>query len=324
VVPPPTPAELSAASTIPVPAVPAPPGVPDSGTAPTADDASVANQLSGLLASDSPYIQIARQGGLRTAHRRGLLNSSIAAGSGEAAAIAAALPIASQDAAQIHARNQEQLQSWNQLRNATTLQGMQDASAMWRQVDSNHQQILLQNSGNIAAMERLLAQGDIETAIATMRESNALTQSQINANVSLISNYMSAFAQLAGNPEIPASARTAYMNEYLRVVGGGQALVNALAGTTVNLPGTNPTGTGGANIPPQAQYEMEYADWAEGAAEAMLPEITKPENVNKLNSITDPVARFNFIMSITNSSSSQWPLYQAYLKDHPKPVAPTG
>lgn len=322
--PAPTPADLSQASTIPVPTVPNAPAPYVPPPAPTAANASVADQLTGLLASDSPYMKLARAAGERTAHRRGMQNSSLAAGASEAAAIAAAAPIASQDASQIHARNQTELEGWTQLRNATTLQDRQDAAAMWRQLSGQHNQILMQNSSNLSAMERLLAQGDIEQAMQVMRDTSALTQTQINANVSLLSNYMSAFATLASNPELPASARNAYMREFLRVTNAGQGLVNALSGTEVNWPGTGGTGGVGDAPPltPQEQYDQNYADWVEGAVEAMLPEITKEENVNKLNAITDPEARFNFIMSITNSNTSQWPLYQAYLKAHPKPVAP--
>lgn len=56
-------------------------------------------QLQGLLASDSPYIAQARQAGLDVSNDRGLLNSSMAAGNSERAAIQSALPIAQQDAA---------------------------------------------------------------------------------------------------------------------------------------------------------------------------------------------------------------------------------
>lgn len=58
----------------------------------------VQTQLNTILASDSPYIVAARQKGREFAAKRGLLNSSIAAGASQTAAIQAALPIARQDA----------------------------------------------------------------------------------------------------------------------------------------------------------------------------------------------------------------------------------
>lgn len=58
----------------------------------------VENRLNNLLSGDSTYIQNARLRGLQGAGKRGLLNSSIAAGSAERAAIESGLPIASADA----------------------------------------------------------------------------------------------------------------------------------------------------------------------------------------------------------------------------------
>lgn len=61
-------------------------------------NSTVEGRLNGLISSNSPYIQAARASAQRQANSRGLLNSSIAAGSGELAAIQSALPIAQQDA----------------------------------------------------------------------------------------------------------------------------------------------------------------------------------------------------------------------------------
>ncbi len=59
---------------------------------------TVAGQLNSLLSSDSPYIKQAENKAKEQSASRGLLNSSIAAGAGRAAAYEAALPIAQQDA----------------------------------------------------------------------------------------------------------------------------------------------------------------------------------------------------------------------------------
>jgi hypothetical protein len=69
------------------------------------EDDSVATRLNALTTSNSPYITAARTSGMATANRRGLLNSSMAAGASEGAAIAAAAPIASQDAQQLSQKN---------------------------------------------------------------------------------------------------------------------------------------------------------------------------------------------------------------------------
>lgn len=59
---------------------------------------TVQGQLSGLMDSDAPFLQQARTRAAQTANSRGLLNSSMAASAGEAAAYDAALPVAAKDA----------------------------------------------------------------------------------------------------------------------------------------------------------------------------------------------------------------------------------
>lgn len=224
---------------------PAPPAVPPAGQPyslepPTLADASVETRLTGLLNADSSYMQAARKGGIRTAARRGLLNSSIAAGAGEAAAIAAAAPIASQDAAQIHAANQSRLEANLQFGNATRLQAQQDATAMARQLEAQKSQASLQQAELKAAMERLGIQVAAEKDIAAKSQSNALTQTQINANSNLIGNYLSAFGAMAQNPEIPAATREAYIAEMKTVISQGMGFATKLAGSTVTW-GANTT-----------------------------------------------------------------------------------
>jgi len=58
----------------------------------------VSNQLNGLLAGNSAYMQNARRSGMDMANSRGLLNSSMAAGNSQLAAINAGMPIAQADA----------------------------------------------------------------------------------------------------------------------------------------------------------------------------------------------------------------------------------
>jgi len=59
---------------------------------------TVKGQMEGLLSGGSRYLDIARQNSAQQSNKRGLLNSSMAAGAGERAAIEAAMPIATQDA----------------------------------------------------------------------------------------------------------------------------------------------------------------------------------------------------------------------------------
>jgi len=69
------------------------------------ENPAVSNQLTGLLSKNTDYMKAATTSGLKTANKRGLLNSSIAVGAAHDSAIKNALPVASQDAAQISQQN---------------------------------------------------------------------------------------------------------------------------------------------------------------------------------------------------------------------------
>lgn len=61
-------------------------------------ESTVEGRLGGLLSQNNPYIDRARTEAAQLANRRGMLNTSMAAGAAEGAAIDRALPIAQQDA----------------------------------------------------------------------------------------------------------------------------------------------------------------------------------------------------------------------------------
>lgn len=71
------------------------------------EEETVAGQMGGLLSSGSSYLEAAKTRGEQFANRRGLLNTSMAAGATEAEAIKAALPIAQQDAGYMQSRGLE-------------------------------------------------------------------------------------------------------------------------------------------------------------------------------------------------------------------------
>ena len=84
----------------------------------------VSGRLSGLLSENSPYLEQARSRARRTANRRGLMNSSIAAGAGEEAAIAAALPIAQADASIAAGERALESQEFQQARSIASTEGI--------------------------------------------------------------------------------------------------------------------------------------------------------------------------------------------------------
>jgi hypothetical protein len=101
----------------------------------------------------------------------------------------------------------------------------------------------------IAAEKEIAASNQAtQTAIATANNANALTQTQINANTNLVGNYLQGFASLASNPEVPATARDAYIKEMKAVVSQGMGITNELAGTKITWtpPATTPAAPTGA------------------------------------------------------------------------------
>ena len=71
----------------------------------TAEDTSVSARMNELLSQDSLYMQQAATEGRQAANRRGLLNSTMSVQAAQAGRVNAALPIASQEAAQANQRN---------------------------------------------------------------------------------------------------------------------------------------------------------------------------------------------------------------------------
>ena len=71
------------------------------------DDSTVESRLNNLLSQGSDFMDRAAFRGTQMANRRGMLNSSMAAGAAQASAIDAALPIAQQDASTFFKQQQE-------------------------------------------------------------------------------------------------------------------------------------------------------------------------------------------------------------------------
>lgn len=114
---------------------------------------TVAGQMTDLLATGSPYMTRARTDAAETANSRGLINSSMAVGAGEDAAIRSALPIASADASTYStAASQNQ-----QATNTALTQGAQSAS---------NAQLVNAAAGNASALQNM--RGDQATNLANI------------------------------------------------------------------------------------------------------------------------------------------------------------
>lgn len=223
------------------------------------EDDSVVTKLNGLLASDSTYIKQARAAGQRTAARRGLQNSSIAAGASEASAIAAAAPLASQDAANTAQKNEAVLSGDIQLRNSTTLQGQSDKAAMERQVsqqgaqaelarldneaqmlrqkEASGTQLTLAEKNNLAELERTRDQLASQERQALLASDTSKSNAQLQAKTDLATSYVSAFSNLAGNSKLKPAVRESYLAELQRVTQQTQQVSAAVSQVPLNWNG---------------------------------------------------------------------------------------
>ena len=128
----------------------------------------VQNRMQGLMNRGGAYMQNAAQRGMETANRRGLLNSSIAAGSAERSSLEAAMPIAQADAATYGRTQSENMGALNQglmqerdIINQQTMEGLRAAS-----------------SGQNAQLQAMLAREGMQLELQRQRENLAFSGEQ--------------------------------------------------------------------------------------------------------------------------------------------------
>lgn len=211
------------------------------------EDDNVVSQTTGLMAGDSPLIKQARSQGEAAANRRGLLNSSISAGASEGAAYAAAIPLASQQSAQIHAKNMLAQQNVGEKDRLVTAAGLDltrqnaqndaemarlnaaagyDTQTQIRGINASMAQLqesgrleqARQDSQNLANLEMQRRGGNIDLAKINLTADRSMEELRMNlasgdreratgAAVSLLNSQDSLLAAIMGNPDIDAATR---------------------------------------------------------------------------------------------------------------------
>ncbi len=114
----------------------------------------VANQLNSLLDQNGAYMRNARLRGQEQAANRGLLNSSVAAGASQRAALEAAAPIAQADAEVYRQANQgnfESLSQLRQMRTAADLENWLSSESYNREFNGNLAMLPIQSSMDMLA-----------------------------------------------------------------------------------------------------------------------------------------------------------------------------
>ncbi len=217
----------------------------------------VSNQLDSLLAGNSPYIAQARRAAANQSASRGLLNSSIASGAGEAAAISAGLPIASADAstvgatdaANMDAENQFLLNQgqWNnQARIANT--NLNASTAMAREAAANDRARLTEQG-----REYDLTRGDSNAHYDTDWQ-HQIQGSLLGTALGNISGMDSTLYQtilndptMLNDPAGASGLANFWTGQFGDMLGGQLNNPNFLAGFGINIPGMGGTGGTGGN-----------------------------------------------------------------------------
>lgn len=181
---------------------------------------TVESRLDKLLSKDNAYIKTARANAAETANSRGLLNSSIAAGTGEKAAIESALPIATQDASAQNAfRQQEQAFNYNA--------SLQDAAAAneFKLTDKNYQnetKIQEQLFGYNQALQQMNIDADLK-----MQTTESLQ--------TLAQQYMTERTTILTSPELDEESKQVLLNDLEAYTSQSMALVADMAGFDVSV-----------------------------------------------------------------------------------------
>lgn len=208
-------------------------------------DQTVQGQVSNILSANSPIIQQARSNAQQTANSRGLLNSTMAATAGESAAIANAVPIATNDAntfakaAGYNADTQNQFAVKNADINNT-------ASGF------NAQQTQQASQVNAASTNQT-NQFNVSQANATQLaniESNYKQLMQTSASASdLYKQTVSAIQAIQLSTDLDANAKQQAVDNQVALLKTGMGVTGAIAnlnlGNLITFDNTN-TGAGGA------------------------------------------------------------------------------
>ncbi len=164
---------------------------------------TTAERINELTSKNSPLQQQARTRANQTANSKGLLNSSMAVQAGELAALGAALPIAQQDSEQAH-------------KSALAQQNFEHTRDLSAQDYAQRTGLLNQE---LSSREKIAAQGnEKDISIANLNVAANDREKATSALVAMENVYSQMFESVAGNPNIPAKARDAYLNHigYLR------------------------------------------------------------------------------------------------------------
>jgi hypothetical protein len=218
-------------------------------TAPTVtSDMTVAGQVEGIIAKDSPLMQQAATRARQAMNGRGLVNSSMAVGAGQAALYDAAAPIARQDA-QTHASFA------SQAFDAQTAAARQDAqnrndnvrldASLVQQASLANQEMAVRQSTERyqASVQSALANADAATRLQlqqidaqtrqTLAETEARYRTSMQTSDSMARSYQSmidSITRVMSDPNLDAAGRQAAITNITELYQGSLGIQEQISG----------------------------------------------------------------------------------------------
>ena len=233
------------------------------------DSTNTASQLDAITNANSPYIQLAKQQGLLSAGQRGLENSSLASGASEASAVAAAAPLAEQNASTAASGNLQnsQLQTQANEFNAANQNANQQLTAQMATQNSQfnaatqadisktnaaaQNQMKLQTQQIIGQLNNTALGSQGAAALANIQGKwNALIGSN-TAAAGLYSNMLSGISAIYNNKDIAPNKVTDYVNTEVNMFNAAMTVMDSINGGTAPAP-VNPTTAGSMTAPAAA------------------------------------------------------------------------
>lgn len=190
------------------------------------DDQTVQGQVKKIIDENSPLMQQAQTRANQQMNQRGLINSSMAVGAGQAALYDAAVPIAASDAQTQVKSASDAANAANQFASANNAQTY-DMAKMDKAFDQNTQQ-QAQKFGYDTALTKQQTDSARDTANIQAQYRN-LTQASATA-ASLITNSSDHIHQIMINPNLDATAKQAAIDTYNFNLNKSLMLTGAFAG----------------------------------------------------------------------------------------------
>lgn len=191
-----------------------------------APEQTVQGQVKNIIDADSPLMQQAETRALQQSNSRGLINSSMAVGAGQAALYDAAVPIAASDASMYGRVAETNNSAINQFKMAEKAQGF-DLAKMDKSFEQNKLQ-LSQKFGYDSALTKMQSDSARETANIAATYKN-LTQASASA-ASLMNNSSDQIHQIMMNENLDSAGKQAAIDTYNANLNKALMLIGAFAG----------------------------------------------------------------------------------------------